>query len=639
MVDLDLLPTPDRVPLTSGQDREATVHEDMAFFVDAHRNAVCNDNDSEDDPIEEYVAQIPVADQGNLADHLKPGTSHPNEARLDRELLPTDGPAVHKKHGILPMCEHKESLRTTHFKCKEIEASVRVEIHRKYWQKSIQARRDFVASNVTCRNRTKVSRNEPQRDIKRWNTYKIAEQIVCKTFFLGTLGLTSDSIIRSVFGNLNEDEYSHNTGAPQDRRGRHEPRNKFPDTYKEEITTFIESFNPCVSHYRLEHAPNRRYFSSDLSKTVLFNLWTEQQVQNSTAKLCSRTYFDTIFDSLNISFSRSSNDKCSICEAHRNKGDHECQGESCQAFIDHKNRSKIAREEMLADSHRAKTDNIKVISVDMEKVLQMPKLNVKEAFFSRKLNLFNETFADVFSGGMAYCFLWHEEEAGRKACDIASTYEEFILRYCRDFEEIIFYADNCNAQNKNRFLLSALLKTVNDNRISAGTITMKFLEVGHTYMSADSVHASISQKMKLSENLYDFDDFASVIEKSRKKMQVITLSHADMRIYDSKDILARIVGLSQFRVIQVRRGSLNVFAKKDYRDDFKEISLLKKQVERNFLGNQVVRQSDRRGVSCEKHKDLLNLTKVMPENRRQFYTNMMVNTNAEDLSVDRDIDF
>ena len=130
----------------------------------------------------------------------------------------------------------------------------------------------------------------------------------------------------------------------------------------------------------------------------------------------------------------------------------------------------------------------KVVTADMQKVLLLPQLSVKDAVFSRKLVVFNETFCDVAMNGEATCVLWHEEEAGRKAKNIASAYIHFVLRDCRDAEHITFFADNCNAQNKNRLLLSALVRLVNDERITAKTITIKYLEVGHTYMTADSVH-------------------------------------------------------------------------------------------------------------------------------------------------------
>ena len=42
-------------------------------------------------------------------------------------------------------------------------------------------------------------------------------------------------------------------------------------------------------------------------------------------------------------------------------------------------------------------------------------------------------------------------------------------------------------------------------------ITIKYLNVGHTFMSADSFHHQVEKEMKQVKNVYDFDDFSKVI--------------------------------------------------------------------------------------------------------------------------------
>lgn len=80
----------------------------------------------------------------------------------------------------------------------------------------------------------------------------------------------------------------------------------------------------------------------------------------------------------------------------------------------------------------------------------MPQLVTKAYYFSRKLVLFNETFAQPGKNKRAVCVLWHEGESGRKAYNIASAYINFLLKYCRDLKHVYFSVDNCNAQNKNK---------------------------------------------------------------------------------------------------------------------------------------------------------------------------------------------
>ena len=45
------------------------------------------------------------------------------------------------------------------------------------------------------------------------------------------------------------------------------------------------------------------------------------------------------------------------------------------------------------------------------------------------------------------------------------------------------------------------------------TVTLKYFEPGHTFMSADSFHALCEREMKTKNNIYDFNDYRSCIEK------------------------------------------------------------------------------------------------------------------------------
>lgn len=133
-----------------------------------------------------------------------------------------------------------------------------------------------------------------------------------------------------------------------------------------------------------------------------------------------------------------------------------CGCESCENYVLHINNKNIARTHMKEDEEKASDPLQKtaLFTVDMQKVITMPKLCTKVFFFSRKLVLFNETFAEVGKNKPAICMLWSEEQSGRKAFDVASAYVLFIRKHCRDYDQLILpiYADNCNAKNNNKIL-------------------------------------------------------------------------------------------------------------------------------------------------------------------------------------------
>jgi len=93
-------------------------------------------------------------------------------------------------------------------------------------------------------------------------------------------------------------------------------------------------------------------------------------------------------------------------------------------------------------------------------------------------------------------------------------------------DRIVFWADNCSAQNKNWTLFTALTCCINAEW-RPGEICIKFLERGHTFMEADSVHGLIGIKMKITAEILTFDDFVEFGNKSGKKIQPITLSEHD----------------------------------------------------------------------------------------------------------------
>ena len=226
--------------------------------------------------------------------------------------------------------------------------------------------------------------------------------------------------------------------------------------------------------------------------------------------MCSYTFYFRVFQSLNISFAQPLNDLCNKClehnHAHSAEDDHSCSLCDCSACIgyeEHRQHAQQARDALDLDTKKMENDTkVIVTTVDMQKAITIPKVPTKANFFSRKIVVFNETFA---SPGKNAPTVWHKGEAGRKAHNICSSYLEFI-KVNRDKEEVIFYADNCSSQNKNWTLLSAFPRIVNDPTLGTKSLTIKYLEPGHTFMAADSVHGSIASKMNSRTTICDFTD-------------------------------------------------------------------------------------------------------------------------------------
>ena len=96
---------------------------------------------------------------------------------------------------------------------------------------------------------------------------EMMEHEVCKTFFLHTLGYKSDNVVTVPL----KSKSSSLITPHLDQKGKHPPPHAMTDVEKENIQLHIESYRPCVSHYRREHVPNRRYLPSDVTIQEMYN--------------------------------------------------------------------------------------------------------------------------------------------------------------------------------------------------------------------------------------------------------------------------------------------------------------------------------------------------------------------------------
>lgn len=482
-----------------------------------------------------------------------------------------------------------------------------------------------------------------------WN---FGEQKVCKKFFLHTLGFKNDQVVKTALKSSNKNG-SVVVGTIGDRRGQHEPSNKLSDAFRDQVIQHIEKYRPQVSHYRRDHAPNRRYLPSELSISEIYRTFSDELISRGE-KTCSFPYFYKVFKQQNISFAVPENDLCTKCmkhkQAHPDDDTHDCSSCSCAScigFPEHKQHAHQARKGLAKDTQRMECNQNDVIvtTVDMQKALCMPKLPIKDYYFSRKLVLFNETFATPGKvNTSATAVLWHEGEAGRKAFNITSSYLAF-LRLHRDAQEVILYADNCSSQNKNWTLLSAMTQMVNDPTTGIQTITMKYLEPGHTFMAADSVHGSITTKLKQHSSLFDIEDYQTTIQASRKNMRTVVIDHSQMYRFENEAKKSTGVLLKNVKIAQFRRGSTAMFYKTTHvQENFVEIKFLKAVPERN-LQQKIRRGSNTidhavmdgpRGIPRKKKDDLLKLAALMPRYKATFFENLIVNEGVHDLETTED---
>ena len=301
-----------------------------------------------------------------------------------------------------------------------------------------------------------------------------------------------------------------------------------------------------------------------------------------------------------------------------------------------------AREKYREEKNREWTDNEKVVSVDMQKIIMLPRLpGLKVVVFCKRIVVFNETFAPV--GGSkngkdkATDVLWHEGIRGRSTADVESKFVSFI-RKCRDTKDFIFLLDNCSAQNKNWYLYTALLNEVNAEGEYASSVTLKYFEPAHTFMSTDDFHHQMEQRMRQKKNVEYFQDFVDVVSSCDQSLVMKCNDFLDFQKGVSQANYTREKPkLEQVQVIKFEREGTKIFWKKSHKSEsFTSFKLLQKKYERN-IGKDFNRVLSPRGVKPDKKENITKgLYPHMKERIRSFWHNVEGNDASVDLIDERE---
>jgi hypothetical protein len=419
-----------------------------------------------------------------------------------------------------------------------------------------------------------------------------------------------------------------------DKRGKHVPSNKLN---AELITSHIRSYNPNVSHYRREHAPNRLYLPDSLTIREMHNNFKEKY----PSSLCSYTTYRNVVNENNISFTKLGEEQCETCMLHQLHPKHTNEEQLCEHCLNWEQHIKSATEARHAykdDGEKLHDPNHRIVSVDMQKVIMLPELRgVKTAIFTRRIIAFNETFAVVGKATEKTknkCVLWHEGDAGRSAQEVADAFVKYLASEPL-LQHVTLWLDNCSAQNKNWTLFSTLTTMVNLPINKVQLIILKYFVKGHTFMSADSVHHRIEQAIRKKGSINDFNDFVKITEGSSPTIEVLQLSVNDLHCWKPQTSAAKLKQdnrpkLCEMAKVMFKRGSNNIFYKKSHTDvTYIEFDVMKQNASFAAMPQ---KNNIARGVPSTKKQDIITkLCPLLPKESHQFWHDLKVNDGSPDL--------
>lgn len=306
----------------------------------------------------------------------------------------------------------------------------------RYWNMSWEQQGMFlklscVISNVKRKTTSTVTgtSTKMERHTHQYFLKSIDDQMhrVCQTFFLSILGYKRgcSTILKRL--NKTTEEITVENRGKYERDG--------VDQLNDQIKMFIEQLNPTISHYRREHAPNRRYLPSDNTIKDLHELFL---ADHPNVK-CGYEKFRVIFNEMNITITNLGHEECEQCQIYKlHESNHGDDGEgpsvctTCEAHKTHLERANNSRSEYQKMSNEANFDINKIcVSVDLQKVIMLPRLEMfKRIIFAKRITAFNESFVPLgkWTGEKRpMAILWHEGVSGRKKEDLCSTFLQFLL--------------------------------------------------------------------------------------------------------------------------------------------------------------------------------------------------------------------
>ena len=390
-------------------------------------------------------------------------------------------------------CSSKHSV----IKCRNISDETRKEIFNAFWLLSWGEKKIYVDSLVkmmpTIRPRDRKNASSSKRSYSMYYYLKVNEELrrVCKTMVLNTLDVGKTAIwnwkqsSKENFAIARKSNQSV-TEITTMKKTRKNPFQNEVDSLK----TFLNSLPKMESHYCRKETSKYYLLPEWTSKKALYDYYVSNWCSSNNIPPVSVAKFNNILETEKISLFQPKKDACEKCMSFKLGFVPE---EEHKLHITKKDEARAEKE-----NDKNQEDNNIVFAVDVQALLSAPKSNVSSLYYKSKLNVHNFCAFNLKTKE-AYCYLWNETEGGVSAEEFASILTHLLLDkvLCQMpgtmQEKIIIYSDGCAAQNRNVTVSNALINLAMIKNI---TIEQKYLEVGHTQMEVDSMHASIEKKLR-----------------------------------------------------------------------------------------------------------------------------------------------
>lgn len=388
-----------------------------------------------------------------------------------------------------------------------------------YLLENFEAQTSYVIRRVTevpvKRKRTKNPKYKSRINKSYTVHYNGKDYPVCQAGFLSMHGLTRRKVEYALALKMS----ATGTAQPHSSQKR-TPVNKITGTPLERVHEHIQMLPVMSSHYTRAKSPHRKYLGSSGSIPQLYSAYKTWMASTYPGEMMvTERFYRSIFsEKYNIGFEPPKKDVCSTCGKLETQLSHKKEmGEDTSATEEelrvHQTRYRRAREEM--KTMKVSKDPFRiVIAIDLQQTLPCPRLAVGQAYYKRKLWVYNFGIVDVKTN-RAMMFVWDESVAGRGSSEIASCVLKWLdLRLghnCTDARTMLtIFADNCAGQNKNLQMVLMALRELHRRRLAR--VEFSFLVSGHSYLPCDAAFGHVELEIRRRNVIQTPKEYMDAIE-------------------------------------------------------------------------------------------------------------------------------
>lgn len=471
------------------------------------------------------------------------------------------------------------------------------------------------------------------------------QHTVCRDFFNNCLQINNGRVVRAL-------ESALENPSAIDRRGRGPPKHKTKADDKQFLKKNFETFPTYESHYARKRTA-KRYLAPNLNIMKLYreyNLKCEFQHRKILSEYLFRETFNKEF---NIGIKQPKTDVCSECVKYKVKlaEQHITYNEKCILEAEKLTHLKTVENKFLEfrnDIDEAKRNKaFKVYTMDLQKTLETPSLNVSVAYYKRSLWTYNFCMYDE-AQRKAFMYVWHEGVASRGADEISSCVKKRIdIDIAEGVEKVTIYSDSCGGQNKN-IKLTLMLKKILCEHENLNEISQKFFVPGHSKNNCDRSFALVERQRKFTEDICIPDHWVNIISQAKKtepKFSVHKMEVTDF--YSSNNILKLVVNRKIDAnkqkiswhdidsITNIKGDPFSLYIKKKGETLQHKIDLHKKHVTEKMFSETMLEHTSENGrrIKQDKYNDLISLLRFIDIKYHAFYQNLQCDEDAEDYGL------